>query len=158
MTKRDDLLAEIEATRAAFLALLDRLPPDAWDRPSRNPGWTVGELLFHIAAGVGTTPWNARAATEGRDVQVDWGQIDRTNQTSVQEKAHGATRYGLRELYEAGHAGTLAALEAVPHDAWGRSALLYGGTRWTVEDCFRYVARHFREHAADVEGPATSGI
>jgi hypothetical protein len=39
------LRVELEITRQAFHALLAALTPEDWDRPSRNPSWTIGELL-----------------------------------------------------------------------------------------------------------------
>jgi hypothetical protein len=42
------LRAELETTRQAFHALLATLTPADWDRPSHNPRWTIGEVLWHI--------------------------------------------------------------------------------------------------------------
>ena len=42
------LRAELEATRQAFRALLATLRPADWTRPSLNPAWTIGEVLWHI--------------------------------------------------------------------------------------------------------------
>ena len=42
---------ELEASRAEFHELLAAVTPDRWDRRSNNPGWTNGQLLFHIALG-----------------------------------------------------------------------------------------------------------
>jgi hypothetical protein len=148
---RAELRAELEATREAFLALLERTTPEAWSRPSRNPAWTVGALLWHIASGVGTTMPNARAAMAGRDMPVSQAEADRMNRAFVAKHAPAATPESVRALYEANHAETLRGLAELPEDAWTGTARLYGGTLWSVEECFRYVAGHFAEHAADVE-------
>ena len=44
---RDD----IESGRSEFRAFLAAVTPDQWRRPSSNPAWTNGALLFHIALG-----------------------------------------------------------------------------------------------------------
>jgi hypothetical protein len=42
------LTAELEATRQTFQALVATLTPADWTRPSANPAWSIGELLWHI--------------------------------------------------------------------------------------------------------------
>lgn len=36
--------------RAALLALLETLPPKAWERPTVCPGWSVGDIAAHLLA------------------------------------------------------------------------------------------------------------
>jgi hypothetical protein len=47
----DQVRRELEASRSEFHLLLDSVTDDAWNRRSRNRGWTNGQLLFHIALG-----------------------------------------------------------------------------------------------------------
>jgi len=70
-------MATIEAARGAYLAQqaqivawLEALPLEAWERPSRLPGWTVRELAVHVVVtgrvvvdAVGAGPVAASALT-----------------------------------------------------------------------------------------------
>ena len=49
MSTREKLPLEIEATKMAFHKLLDSIPVEAYDLPSDNPAWTVGEVLYHMS-------------------------------------------------------------------------------------------------------------
>jgi hypothetical protein len=42
---------DLEASRTEFHKLLASLSPEDWRRPSANPAWTNGQVLFHIALG-----------------------------------------------------------------------------------------------------------
>ena len=43
-----DLIAELEGAKAAFHSVADDLPDSGWAKPSANPLWTNGQVLFHI--------------------------------------------------------------------------------------------------------------
>lgn len=45
----EDLRLELEKAGSAFRASIDSLPDASWSKPSANPAWTNGQLLFHIA-------------------------------------------------------------------------------------------------------------
>src|SRR5215216_2127078 len=49
--RRQAIRAELVAAHAEFHTLLDSLTDADWRRRSHNPGWTNGELLFHMALG-----------------------------------------------------------------------------------------------------------
>jgi hypothetical protein len=49
--RRQTIAGELRAARAEFHALLDALADNDWRRQSHNPGWTNGEILFHMALG-----------------------------------------------------------------------------------------------------------
>jgi hypothetical protein len=44
---RDDL----ETAQQEFHEMMAMVPNEAWTAPSKNPGWTNGQLLFHILLG-----------------------------------------------------------------------------------------------------------
>ena len=48
---RAEILAELATTRATFHALLTPLTDADLRKPSHNPGWTNGEILFHMTFG-----------------------------------------------------------------------------------------------------------
>ena len=51
MTLQDELLTEIEDTRARFLQFLDSIPEAEYSRLSGNEASTVGEELYHVTLG-----------------------------------------------------------------------------------------------------------
>lgn len=48
---KESLLAELEAARFTFHALLDSLSDQELKQPSANPAWTNQQILFHMAFG-----------------------------------------------------------------------------------------------------------
>lgn len=47
-TVRESIRSELESTRSTFHTLLNSLSDDDIRRGSNNPGWTNGEILFHM--------------------------------------------------------------------------------------------------------------
>ena len=50
-TRRARLRSDLEAARGEFHALVASISEQAWTEPSQNPGWTNGQLLFHVLLG-----------------------------------------------------------------------------------------------------------
>jgi hypothetical protein len=44
-------VGDLEAARGEFHALVASISEQAWTEPSQNPGWTNGQLLFHVLLG-----------------------------------------------------------------------------------------------------------
>ena len=51
MVVKETIRPELETTRASFHTLLDSLSNEDFHRQSKNPGWTNGEILFHMTLG-----------------------------------------------------------------------------------------------------------
>jgi hypothetical protein len=49
MSTREELRQEIEATKIESHKLLNSVPVEAYDLPSDNPAWTIGEVLYHMS-------------------------------------------------------------------------------------------------------------
>ncbi|HMS87836.1 MAG TPA: maleylpyruvate isomerase family mycothiol-dependent enzyme, partial [Acidimicrobiales bacterium] len=60
----DDVLAALDAQQQELGAVVDRLRPDQLTLPSRCPGWSVADVLLHLAQ----TNEMAVASVEGRVV------------------------------------------------------------------------------------------
>jgi hypothetical protein len=153
------LRAELETTRQAFHALLATLTPADWDRPSHNPRWTIGEVLWHITLYLFVIPeqliWLQgnnfpEPFTESAD-ELNEGNVEQTR-----EGAHEQTFVTIAQAYEDGHAATLAALASVRDHEWPIGVRMpdmgptFTGEFRTIEALFRYHARHFAEHAAQI--------
>jgi len=46
----DEIIVDLAAERQALGAVLERLPPEAWDIPPPAPGWAVRDQVAHLAA------------------------------------------------------------------------------------------------------------
>jgi uncharacterized damage-inducible protein DinB len=156
---RHALAAEPEATRQAFYAIVATLSPADWTRPSANPAWTIGEVLWHITGYLflipqqliwlqtGTFPDLAHQSAE---------DLNRGNVRQTRAEAQHQTVTSIIQAYEAGHAATLAALQSVRGDQWRIGVRMpdmgssFTGEYRTIEALFRYHARHFAEHVAQI--------
>jgi hypothetical protein len=66
-------LSKLEAvTWGALVAELDRIPPDRTETRGAGPaGWTVKDVVFHLAAWCDEAAGQLSAIREGRDVEPD---------------------------------------------------------------------------------------
>jgi uncharacterized protein (TIGR03083 family) len=140
---------DLTDAQANLLAVLDRIGPDDWSRPSPNEGWTVRDLLCHVAtAEVGFVPSLKKMAAGGGGVPDDFdpnrwnaGQLRRRAEASVGE---------LRADLESAHKAMLALLNELDDAALDQTGRLSSGGVGSLEDAFRLVARHKRSHTADI--------
>ena len=155
------LRAELEATRQAFHALLAALAPADWDRLSLNPRWTIGEVLWHITLYLEIIPQQLVWLQTHSFPDPFNGSADELNEGNVEQTRAGAqeqTFASIGQAYEAGHAATLAALGTVRDHEWSIGVRMpdmgptFTGEFRTIEALFRYHARHFAEHAAQIPG------
>lgn len=170
MTTKPQLEAEIEETRQRFHQLLNSLPDEAFDHPSDNPAWTIGELLYHMSI----APRFMVA-----DVAI---VLKRPFLLTLLPKLFPErlfhwlnarlTRYGARHLnrqfladeYDQAHERILQTFhrlneadlqKSVRYPNW--DPLLAGDV--TLAFLFGYIKRHFDSHAANIHLPGiSSGI
>ena len=153
------LAAELEATRQAFHALVAALTPADWIRPSANPAWTIGEVLWHITGYLFMIPQQLVWLQTGTFPDDTQRSVEDLNRGNVRQTRAGAMRQTFTSIvpaYEKGHAATLAALQSVGDDEWQIGVRMpdmgptFTGEYRTVEALFRYHARHFAAHVADI--------
>jgi uncharacterized protein (TIGR03083 family) len=138
------------AAQAKLLAVLDRVGHEGWSRPSPNEGWTVRDLLCHVAtAEVGFLSTLKKMAAGGGGVPDDFDP-NRWNAGQLRRRA-GASVSELRADLESAHQGMLAVLDELDDAALDQPGRLSTGEAGTLEDTFRLVARHKRAHTADIE-------
>lgn len=161
MSTREQLRQEIEATRVAFYQLLDSIPEEAYDLPSDNPAWTVGEVLYHMSIAPRLLGNDVKMI-----VQQNW--IYRLVPALIPKAVFDwlnkvLTRYGARNLshdflareYDQAHNAALQALDGVADTDFGKrlhypdwDPLLSGDV--TLERLFHYVKVHFDAHAVQI--------
>lgn len=151
---RPALAAEIEATRAAFRALVVDLPEERWSRRALGSKWNGCQLLEHITWSLEQLPKEVESAKQGKGMFNFPRKIAETGSYwMVKWSARNATRDGLLARYEGTVARLLESLERVQADEWSRGARFYGERFYSVEDLFHTPAEHFREHAALLTQP-----
>jgi hypothetical protein len=153
------LRSELETTRQAFHALLASLMPEDWERPSYNPAWTIGELLWHITSYLFVIPQQLVWLQTHTFPDPFSASADELNAGNVQQTREDARRQSITSItkvYEDGHVAALAALASVREHEWPIGVRMpdmgptFTGEYRTIEALFRYHARHFAEHAAQI--------
>lgn len=154
--KREALRAELEATRQAFYALADSLSREDWTKPTPNPAWNVGEMMFHITTAPNFLPGDVWLIQHLRFVLYPPAFLfHRFNEWYTRRGARQYTLATIKQAYDKAHARTLQALDSIGDDDWQESAHypnwdpMLSGTV-TIEQLFHYVTRHFEAHAAEI--------
>ncbi len=157
LDKREEIRAELEATRIAFHKLLDEIPEDVWEQPSGNPGWNIRELLYHITLAPALLPEDLMLIRRGWTWLSPPAWLFNTfNKWFTRWGARGQTKASIAAKYDQAHSRVLRLLDGVREDEWGRAgrypalnANMPGG-KMTIEDLFHYLTRHFNEHVVEV--------
>jgi uncharacterized protein (TIGR03083 family) len=150
-TVREELRAELVATRAAFLDLLGGLSDADWRRPTRNTAWTVGDLLHHLVWSLEQVPREVASARRGKGM-FNLPRFLRDPLSAVYTR-QGARRQSLATVarrYDAAYDAALRALDEVRDDEWQRGAPFWGEGFITIEGLFRAQAHHLVEHRQDI--------
>ena len=143
---REDLVD----AQQALLGALDEVAPDGRSRPSpNNEGWSVRDLLIHLAtAEAGFVGTLRRMAAGQGGVPADFDP-NRWNAGQVRRRADAAAEQ-LRSELETAHGEMLALLDGLDDAALDRLGHLSSGEDGSTEDNFRLVASHKRGHTQDV--------
>jgi hypothetical protein len=153
---REAIHTELESTRRAFHALLAEITIEDLSKPSLNPAWTVGEVLYHMSLAPKNLPsdvWLIR--------NLKWipkfpaGTFNRLNVIFTRRGARNTTHESLAEAYEQAHAKALTCLESIHDDEWNLGTTY---PDWepllsdyvTIERLFHYLSLHFESHADDI--------
>ena len=148
---RDDLVQ----AQQALLDVLDRVGADDWSRASPNEGWTVRDLLTHLAtAEAGFVPTLRRMAAGQGGVPADFDP-NRWNAGQLRRRGEVAPDQ-LRSELEASHREMLALLDDLDDAALDHRGRLSSGVDGSTEDNFRLVASHKRGHTDDIRAALPS--
>jgi len=141
---------ELASAQAELLAVLDRVGPDDWQRPSPNEGWTIHDLLTHLSTSeVGFVPTLRRMAAGQGGVPSDFDP-DRWNAGQLRRRGTTPPEQ-LRQELEAAHQQMLAMVDALDDHALDQRGHLSTGEEGSTEDNVRLVARHKRGHTQDIQ-------
>jgi hypothetical protein len=165
--RRDRLRAELEAAQREFHAMADGVSDQGWNAPSHNPGWSNGQVLFHVLLGFVLLPPLAR-------LLILFGHLPRLsrafaallsfstpvfhwiNAAGPRGAARVLGRTGVLRRFDRVHAAILRRLERVRPTHWDLT--MRYPTRWDphfrpdmhLEDLFAYPIAHLRHHRHQV--------
>jgi hypothetical protein len=161
MSIKDELRIELTQTREAYHRLLADVPEEAFSKPSDNPAWTIGEVLFHISLAprfmtadlriIMSRPWLAWIFFK----LVPASLFHRLNEFFTRYWARNLNRTFLTEQYDQAHERAMKSLEMLEELDFRKSLnypefdpLLSGVV--TVERLYRYMKLHFEVHAQQI--------
>jgi uncharacterized protein (TIGR03083 family) len=126
--QRDQLLGIAQAERVALGRTIQYTPPDAWDKPSRVDGWSLKDVVAHLAAseGAAAAAFGSLPAAEVEEFQKEDGDrtIDAFNTFAVRRRSEASIRDVVGEWGR--HADTaLARVGAIPGDDWGSARVAW---------------------------------
>jgi uncharacterized protein (TIGR03084 family) len=119
-----EIFDDLEAEQDALEAVLSGLPDDAWLRPSGAAGWTVADVVLHLAQTEESVVASAGSALESRGWETFGDDVDSAMDALVQaERTDPATVF---ERWRSARRAAVAALRhADPQQplAWVTSSL-----------------------------------
>jgi uncharacterized damage-inducible protein DinB len=124
---------------AAFAGALERIPRERWEEEGILPGWSVKELLWHMAGWLQKCARNLERFARGEDEPASEQSVDERNE-ELAAQAHGMT-------IDAVYRGLTSARELVVE---GWNALPNVDER-AVEELADETYDHYDEHRADLE-------
>ncbi|MDX1414441.1 MAG: DinB family protein [Candidatus Promineifilaceae bacterium] len=161
MSVRDELRHEIEETRAAFHQLLAKIPDEALSRPSDNPAWTIGEVLYHMSLAPRLMVADVSMITSQRNVyqlfikMIPQSLFDWVNKIYTRSKGSNLSRQELAAAYDQATAKILQTLHEVKDEDFRKSAAYPGwdpllSGEVTLGHLFHYVKAHFEVHEQQI--------
>lgn len=157
-TTREEIRAELAATRAAFHEILGGLSDADWRRDTANPGWNVGHLLHHLTWSLEVLPREVASARRSQGMYNLPPALG--NPLSAAITRWGARRHSLASIarrYDAAYAAVLQTLDEVRDDEWRQGAPFWGKGYIDIEGLFRAQAHHIVEHGGQIAATTPPG-
>jgi hypothetical protein len=160
---KTELLERMRAGREEWDALLAQIPDSARTEPALAGGWSVKDLIAHVAAFENWTAAQIRAANEGRaptdkelygveevTVDPDGWDLDRQN-AAIYAQYKETSLAEVMTFSNQAFADLVAAVEAVAEEDFART----GAQSWTDDSTLLEVVpgqcyAHYEQHAADL--------
>jgi hypothetical protein len=147
---KERIRADLEATRKAYHELLKSLSSEDWNKKTPNESWRVGQLMWHVAWGLGFFPRGVERCRKGDGFRPPGWIVNTANMLLTRINSRGATKEGVARTYDANHAALLECLAGVQDDEWPKGAVSPFGQYLTVEEIFSVPWQHLEEHGKDI--------
>ena len=163
MTLKQNLAQELQDTHEKFLALLESIPESDYARPTANPSWTVGDILYHVTLGpraLSLEIWMIAYMRGLFQVGMKYfpSKLFNRANTIFARRGKRINRQMLIKAYAAGHTGIRSRLRRM-RDGDFQKSVIYPAEfvselagKVTVERLFRYVKEHFEVHSKQLKG------
>lgn len=165
---RQEIRQELELTRARFHHLLASLSERDFQKQSRNPDWTNGEIIAHMTFGFivmdvllllarlwgklpkGSSKWFAALLNRFTGV-FNW-----FNRLGAKGQGKVFTYKRIGKIYDRVYVSLLKKLDSIKDEEWMQG--MYYPTRWdsnfdefmTLEKLFRYPMTHLNFHLEQI--------
>jgi hypothetical protein len=148
---RAELRHELADSRGRFHAMLDAIPPEAWEGRSANPGWNVRQVVGHLADQPDAAATLVALARSGRGLlnHAPIWLVDFANGWRVRLQTRGLTQQSARERFERGFERLVALVDDIGDDEFDLAATAFR-ERHTVADAFRELGRQLDDHVPQV--------
>jgi hypothetical protein len=159
---------ELDATRAAFHALLDSMTEADMHKQSLNTGWTNGEIMAHMTFGFiilrvlmpmarlwgrlpkGSSKWFAWL------LNAFTGPFNWINALGARGQGMVFTHARIGKIFDNTHAVLIRQVRSIREEEWSRG--MYYPTKWdsnfdefmTLEKLFHYPVVHFNFHMGQI--------
>lgn len=150
----NSFLAPVEAARNDTLEVLDSLTPADLRRVHEATGWTVGQLIGHIAASELGSAFFVRRAREGELIEMDQASRDQFNDLET-EKAMDFALDRLRSELDDSHDTLREAFADIAEAELGKPIVWPEWPARTIGESVPYIAGHESEHLAQVSAALT---
>ena len=163
-TRRARLRSDLEGVRGEFHAVVASITEREWTEPSQNPGWTNGQVVFHILLGfILVVPLARLLVFFGRlpapcsrifagILNVSTPLFNRINAKGPRAGARLLGRGGIISKFDQVHGAILARLDQARPSDWA-AAMNYPTrrdprfqTRMDLAALLRYPVDHLRHH------------
>jgi DinB superfamily len=175
-TRREHLRCDLEAARRDFHEMVASISEQWWAKPSHNPGWTNGQLIFHVLLGFILVLPLASILVFFGHLPAVYSRIfaailnfstplfNRINAVGPRAGVSLVGRAGLIGKFDQVHGAILERLERVRPGDWALA--MHYPTRWDprfktpmhLEDLFRYPVDHLRHHRPELRAPSGDDV
>lgn len=146
------LRSALSEADAAFGALAVRVGREHWDAREAGAPWSAGRTLTHILLIHEFVPKLVAKACRGQGAfnYLPW-LVDQVNVLAAQWAGSRTDAERVAARHQRVTAATLAVIDTLEPDDWGRAARFFSRCDYTVERLVRLPVSHFAEHAPAIE-------
>lgn len=168
VSKKEEILAQLDSARASFHGLLDALSEQDFQRQSLNPGWTNGEIVAHMTFGFIVIDvllplarlWGRLPRSSSR--WFAWllnaltGPFHWVNALGARGQGKVFTHRRLGRIYDRVYRSLRRKVQSIRDEEWEHG--MYYPTKWdkdfdefmTLEKLFHYPVKHFYFHLSQI--------
>jgi len=146
--RKDTLRTALQKERDALLQVIAEIKDADWSRPT-EAGWTIREVLAHLAGSQPTQPIVIRNILAGQPGPRPDFNLEYFNKRQV-EKRQGKSPAELLAELAAGHADTLKLLDELSEADLDRPGNHPALGETTLEGIFQVIARHDQQHTEHI--------